>query len=131
MQLRLQPAELGNVQIDVTMRDGMLSARLEAQSPGTHQLLVDNLPQLKESLAQQGVQVDRLEVDLSDTFRNESSAGGFTGRPFEQHQHAEHGTDWEPNVPPQPGSERTVNAEARMPPARGSRGPITSLDVMV
>jgi len=132
MQLHLRPPELGNVQIDVSMRDGLLSARLEAQSPATHQLLSDNLSQLKDSLAQQGVQVDRLEVGLSDSMRSDVSTGGFSGRSFEQQQQRDDvDPGWEQapsNTAPQ---RRPQVADVRVSPSRGSGGPIMSLDITV
>lgn len=131
MQIHLRPPELGNLQIDVSMRDGMLSARLEAQSPATHQLLVDNLPQLKDSLTQQGLQVDRLEVDLSDSMRSDTSAGGNSGRSFEQQQNENLDGLWEQlptNAAPQ---RRAQTTEPRVAAARGTSGPMLSLDITV
>ena len=132
MQLHLRPPELGNVQIDVSMRDGLLSARLEAQSPATHQLLSDNLSQLKDSLAQQGVQVDRLEVGLSDSMRSDVSTGGFSGRSFEQHQQRDDvDSGWE-QVPSNTAPQRRPQAaDVRASPSRGSAGQIMSLDITV
>src|SRR5262249_16723958 len=58
MQLPLDPPDLGSLLVNVSVHDGVLSARLETQNPATQQVLVDNLSQLKDSLTQQGVSFD-------------------------------------------------------------------------
>lgn len=65
VRIRLSPPELGSLQIDVSVKDGTLSARLEVQNNRTQQILSDHLPQLKEALAQQGLAVDRIDVSVS------------------------------------------------------------------
>ncbi|HLJ11074.1 MAG TPA: flagellar hook-length control protein FliK [Planctomycetaceae bacterium] len=77
MQLLLNPPDLGSLQVNVTMHDGVLSARLETQTPATQQILVDNLSQLKDSLNQQGVAFDRIDVRLAGS----SSGTGGWGSP--------------------------------------------------
>jgi len=57
----------------------ILSARLEAQSPATQQVLVDNLSQLKNSLTQQGVAFDRIDVHLAGSQTGSGGAGGGSG----------------------------------------------------
>jgi flagellar hook-length control protein FliK len=72
VQVRLSPPELGALRIELTVHQGALSARLEAETPAARNLLLDNLPALRERLAQQEVRVERFDVDL----RQETSGGG-------------------------------------------------------
>ena len=75
MQVHLNPPELGSLQVDVSVNGGVLSARLEAQTPAAQQILVDNLSQLKNSLSQQGVSFDRIDVRLADSNRGAGGSG--------------------------------------------------------
>jgi flagellar hook-length control protein FliK len=126
MQLHLNPPELGALQVDVALHDGMLSARIEAQTPAAQQILVDNISQLKESLTQQGVNFDRIDVHLAGS--HSGSGGSSTAdRSFaQQHDGA---LPWDQPVP-QPESADTATARSA-PVARNSRIPLTSLDIMI
>lgn len=65
MRLRLDPAELGAIQVTVRMRDGAMTASFETSSDHATSLLSHSLGQLKAALESQGVQVDRLHVQQS------------------------------------------------------------------
>lgn len=64
MVLRLDPPELGSIQVDVRMHDHALSLRIEAQSEQGREAIASRLDELKASLEQHGIRVDRLEVDM-------------------------------------------------------------------
>ncbi len=82
LRVRLDPPELGPLQIDVTVTSGGVSARLEAESNATQRLLQDNLGQLREALAQQGVAIDKLTIEKhSDPGRSD-----LADRSFQQQQ---------------------------------------------
>jgi flagellar hook-length control protein FliK len=66
VRLRLSPPELGRLTLDVVVRDGVMSARLEAETQTARSLLVDNLPALRDRLAEQNLRIDRFEVNLRD-----------------------------------------------------------------
>jgi flagellar hook-length control protein FliK len=66
VRLRLSPPELGRLTLDVVVRDGVLSARLEAETQSARSLLIDNLPALRERLLEQQVRIDRFDVNLRD-----------------------------------------------------------------
>jgi flagellar hook-length control protein FliK len=70
LQIRLSPPELGSLRLQVKLADGVLSAKLEAETPQAKQILTDNLPQLRERLAQQDIRIEKFDVDLF------SSGGG-------------------------------------------------------
>lgn len=133
LKLQLNPPDLGLLQVNVSVHDGVLSARLETQNPTTQQILVDNLSQLKNSLTQQGVAFDRIEVNLagSQTGSGGSGPGGSgTGDPaFGRQQDG--GYPWDQTqVFAQSESDDSVRSNTG---ARGpvSRVPLTSLDIMV
>jgi flagellar hook-length control protein FliK len=80
VRLRLSPPELGSLRLEVSLRDGVLSARLEAETSSARNLLLDNLPALRERLAEQNIKVERFEVDVRDEQR-QSSHEQLTGQP--------------------------------------------------
>lgn len=63
MVLKLDPPELGKVRIDVDLRQGMLTVRMEAESQAGKDALESRLTDLKHTLEQQGVRVDRMEIE--------------------------------------------------------------------
>ena len=74
LHLRLHPPELGSLRLEVAVRNGVMTARLEAETPAAQSLLLDNLPLLRERLAEQNIRIERFDVDLMDR-----SSGGSPG----------------------------------------------------
>jgi flagellar hook-length control protein FliK len=66
IRLRLSPPELGAVKLEVSLRDGAMFARMETETTTARNLLMDNLPQLKERLAEQNVRIETFEVEVRD-----------------------------------------------------------------
>ncbi len=66
IRLRLSPPELGSMSIEIKVQNGAVSARVEADTPPARTLLLENLPVLRERLAEQGMRVDQFDVDLMD-----------------------------------------------------------------
>lgn len=128
MQVRLSPPELGALQIEISIRDGLVSARLETHSAAAQQLLSDNLHQLKESLSQQGLVVDRLDV-----FMGQQQSGGDFARQGD-------GQNPREPAPELPGfTQQSSRKPATTDAQRGAwsidrsltRGPLRQLDVTV
>lgn len=65
MTLTMSPAELGRLRIDVQMQDEAVSLRFETETVAGHEAIKGRLDELKHALAQHGVQIDRLEVNLA------------------------------------------------------------------
>ena len=76
VRLKLYPPELGSLRMEITVKNGTLSAKVEAETAAARSLLVDNLPMLRERLSEQGIRVDRFDVGVSD-----QSQGGSPERP--------------------------------------------------
>jgi flagellar hook-length control protein FliK len=64
LRLRLSPPELGSLRLELRVLDGVLTARLETETPAARQTLIEQLPALRERLAEQGIRVERFDVDL-------------------------------------------------------------------
>ncbi len=66
LRLRLHPPELGSLRLEVRVERGVMTARLEAETQTARNLLLDNLPMLRERLAQQDIRLQQFHVDLMD-----------------------------------------------------------------
>ncbi len=76
LKLRLSPPELGSLRLQVQVADGVLTARIEAETREAQQIITDNLLVLRDRLAQQDIRIERLSVDLFN-----SGTGGGAGTP--------------------------------------------------
>jgi flagellar hook-length control protein FliK len=86
MQIRLDPPELGALQVMVEMRDGTMQATFQTSNDEATRLLSHSLNQLKHVLESQGVSVERLQVQQAP--KNEHSNAGE-----EQKQQQQGGSD--------------------------------------
>lgn len=64
LQLRLSPPELGSLRLELTVKDGVMSASLQTENANARRLLLEHLPDLRDRLAQQNIRVDRFDVDV-------------------------------------------------------------------
>ncbi|PQO26748.1 hypothetical protein C5Y96_19900 [Blastopirellula marina] len=64
IKIRLNPSELGQLKVEIKIENGNLSAKIEAENAATRQVLLDNLPQLRERLAESNINVQHFEVEL-------------------------------------------------------------------
>lgn len=65
IRLRLHPAELGALNLELSIERGTLRARLETESSLTRQIILDQLPQLRARLEEMGVRIEQFEVDVA------------------------------------------------------------------
>ena len=65
MQIRLDPPELGALQVLVHMQDGVMTASFQTSNDDATKLLSHSLSQLKAVLESQGVSVEKLQVQQS------------------------------------------------------------------
>jgi flagellar hook-length control protein FliK len=80
VRLRLSPPELGSLRLELTVREGVMTARLETETTTARSLLLDNLPVLRDRLAEQNIKVERFDVDVRDENRDRS-ADHFADQP--------------------------------------------------
>ncbi len=64
--IRLKPAELGEVKIELTVREGVVHGKLEVESIAARNLLEGHLAELRGSLADEGLEIGRFEVNVRD-----------------------------------------------------------------
>lgn len=117
IRLRLSPPELGVVKIELAIQDGVMSAQLETETTVARSLLVDNLPALKERLAEMNIKIEKFDVDVrsdsgGQTFQHASDRDAEkNGRQFR----SDHGHRSAQGIAPQrlgrtrPGESTTLN----------------------
>lgn len=74
LQMRMDPASLGRIDLELQMRSGGLDAVFRSDNPLTRELIVQGLPRLRDSLSQSGTAVANVWV-------NGDSAGQPGGNP--------------------------------------------------
>jgi len=79
IRLRLSPPELGAMRLELVVRDGQMHARMETETQAARQAILDNLPMLRDRLAQQDIRIAQFDVDVSD-----QSGGGLHDRTADQ-----------------------------------------------
>jgi flagellar hook-length control protein FliK len=74
IRLRLSPPELGALRVEVNMSEHGLAARVEVETNDARTILLENLPALRERLAEQGLRLEKFDVELSQ--REPEQRGG-------------------------------------------------------
>ncbi|NUQ60999.1 MAG: flagellar hook-length control protein FliK, partial [Pirellulales bacterium] len=108
VRLRLHPPELGSLRLEVTVRSGVMTARLEAETPAAQAMLRENLPMLRERLAEQNIRVERFDVDLMDRSGGGSAGWAESDANARNHEY-------------RPGSRRSDPGDGRVEPGAGRR----------
>lgn len=65
VEIKLSPKELGSIKIFLDTNDNNVSAKIEVGNEQTKAIVVNNLPQLKETLSQQGINLNNVNVTVS------------------------------------------------------------------
>lgn len=84
MEMQLYPEHLGRIQIHVVSKDGVMTARIAAETETARQAIEAGLNNLKESLQNQNLKVDAIEVMVSTT--------GFAESDQNREQYQQQGT---------------------------------------
>ena len=66
IHLRLSPPELGSLRIEIAIKQGVLTAQLETETATARNLILDNLPALRQRLAEQDISIEKFDVDVRD-----------------------------------------------------------------
>lgn len=82
--LKLNPRELGELQITVRMENQKMSVDVTAQNHAVKEILLQNLDQLKDGLVRQNIAMDRFDVSTGSgqqhTFNQSFSEGRHAGK---------------------------------------------------
>jgi len=66
IHLQLRPPELGSLRIEIVVKQGVLTAQLETETSAARAILLDNLPALRERLAEQEIRIEKFDVNVRD-----------------------------------------------------------------
>lgn len=126
IRLRLSPPELGSLRLEVKLQNGVLTARVEAETTIARDALLENLPVLRERLAEQGVRIEQFDVDLLDRQFGQAADGRANG----DERHAQNESQAQRSAEQQ-SEENAANEESAAAASR--RGPDNdgALDVIV
>jgi flagellar hook-length control protein FliK len=100
MVLRMQPAELGSLKLELMVEGDRIRANLQAQSQQVQEVLERNLPQLRSALAEQGLKIDQFQVDVN---RDQSQQDHFDqlAQQRQQRQDAQAQRRWAQDLEPE------------------------------
>ncbi len=62
--MKLHPAELGDMKVDIHLKDGTINASIQVQSRQVLEVLERNMPRLKELMEQQGLRIDEIVLNI-------------------------------------------------------------------
>ncbi|MBU1105477.1 MAG: flagellar hook-length control protein FliK [Candidatus Riflebacteria bacterium] len=79
LNMEINPGELGKLEMELTSKDGTLSARISAESALAKARLDELAPQIKEQLLSQGVNLTEITVDISSKNPDERSRDQMSG----------------------------------------------------
>jgi flagellar hook-length control protein FliK len=71
IRLRLSPPELGSMRLELIVRNGTMTAHVQAETDTARNILLHHLPQLRERLADHNIKIDHFDVELM----NQSNGG--------------------------------------------------------
>jgi len=61
--IRLDPPELGRIQLEARLRDDVLSIHVQAETAAARDLLLSRADDLRHALTRQGITIDRFDID--------------------------------------------------------------------
>lgn len=73
IRLRLKPPELGPLRIEMDVKANILKLTMTTENHSTRELLLSNIHELREALGEQGVRLERIDIQIDYDF-NQSSA---------------------------------------------------------
>lgn len=134
LKIRLSPPELGTLQIEVSLKNGEYTAKLEVQNRHAQKVINDSIAQLKEALAKTGISLDRIDVHINTEAREDqrSSQSGTqsnSGNNFDSQQFSDNSQDSEQRSGEQSFVEEAVKqdeaADQDRPQVARSQGIVT------
>jgi flagellar hook-length control protein FliK len=81
IKIALNPPELGELKVDLSVRQHVLYGTLQTDSDSAKQTILSHLQSLKDSLQQQGIQVGEFQVQVDPSFQQSAQQNPNDGRP--------------------------------------------------
>ena len=81
MKVQLKPAHLGEVFMKISVDGGRVMAKVVTESLMAKDAIETQLYQLRESLATQGIKIDKFSVFVGDKWQEHQSHAGYDQQP--------------------------------------------------
>jgi flagellar hook-length control protein FliK len=81
MRIRLDPPSLGEMQVTVRVDEGRMQAQIDVSQPAVRVALETSVPQLRQTLADHGIEVHRIDIFASGSSMSQESSEGHGHRP--------------------------------------------------
>jgi flagellar hook-length control protein FliK len=78
LSMQLEPRDLGKLNINMVVRHNQVTATIIAENPLAKEALEEQIGQLRDSLSQQGLNLERFDVSLSGDKRDAWNGQGRT-----------------------------------------------------
>ena len=89
MSIQLNPENLGKVNLSVVAKEGHITAQFVTENEMAKHALEAQIQQLKETLTEQGLKVDKVEVSVSDfSFQQGGQASAEEQKENQRNEHA-------------------------------------------
>lgn len=89
MEMQLNPESLGKVNLSVVAKEGHITAQFVTENEVARQALESQIQQLRATLGEQGLKVDKVEVSVSDfNFQNGNQANAEEQKQQQREEHA-------------------------------------------
>ncbi len=127
LRIRLNPPELGTLQIEIGRHQGQVTARLEVETAAARAVIFEQLSVLRDSLQQQGLKLDQIQIEVNESLSQSSDSGvdGESGSgQFSDEEDPQHQTGYAAG---EPAEEETSSRPAAV---RNTTG-VTEIDVEV
>lgn len=116
LKIRLSPPELGTLQIEVSLKNGEYSAKLEVQNRHAQKVINDNIAQLKDAISKTGVALDRIDVHINthsseDQRSSQSDSQPQSGTDFGSEQFSDQSGDTEHGQGERQFAEETIHRD--------------------
>ena len=89
MAIQLNPEHLGKVNLSVVAKEGHITAQFVTENEVARQALESQIQQLRDTLGEQGLKVDKVEVSVSDfSFQEGNQANAEEQKQQQREEHA-------------------------------------------
>lgn len=96
------------MRLELSVKQGVMTAKVETDTAAARQALLDNLPTLRDRLAEQNVRIDRFDVDVRRDPGGDQPNHGPQQRQFQQHQQLYQSPTSRPTLTPTGGTENVA-----------------------
>jgi len=115
LRITLNPKDMGKVKVELKDSREGLKVRFQAETTAVKEIIDRNLPQLRDSLRAQGLDVNKLEVEVREDSNQESSRGrGNRGKQNKNRKNQEQESEFsiEEQTSPEKSGEHKINEYA-------------------